>query len=86
MNQETCQAPLNDREKDLIAKGWEKQLAYDEPRLSEVVELYRSMGREVKVEPTARSDQPLGKTCDSCFTECDETMHIVWTRSRKVAT
>lgn len=34
-------------------KGWTKQFTTDEPRLSEAVELYKSLGYEVRLEPAS---------------------------------
>lgn len=39
------------REQELTSQGWEKRTTYDEPRLSEMVELYRELGFEVHLEP-----------------------------------
>ena len=36
------------REAELIAQGWAKQTTIGEPRLSELVELYRALGYEVE--------------------------------------
>jgi len=47
------------REKD----GWERKTTTDEPRLSEFVELYESLGFEVRLEPF----QPNGEECSACL-------------------
>ncbi|MHA2251679.1 MAG: hypothetical protein ACXAD7_15050 [Candidatus Kariarchaeaceae archaeon] len=61
----------NNREKDLIKEGWTKRTILDEPRLSEVVELYESLGFKVLLEPI-QPDQ-LGKDCKSCYlANCDK--------------
>ena len=38
------------REEELNAAGWQRQTTYDEPRLSEMVDLYRELGLEVHLE------------------------------------
>jgi len=38
-------------EEKLIKKGWQKQATYDDPRLSEMVEMYAEIGLEVHLEP-----------------------------------
>jgi hypothetical protein len=35
------------REEELISLGWEKRFVADEPRLSEMTELYESIGFDV---------------------------------------
>ena len=39
------------KEEQLKREGWMRQFTTDEPRLSEAVELYRSLGYEVHLEP-----------------------------------
>ena len=38
-------------EEKLIKDGWQKQATYDDPRLSEMVEMYAEIGLEVHLEP-----------------------------------
>ncbi|MAG20797.1 MAG: hypothetical protein QF613_00470 [Candidatus Marinimicrobia bacterium] len=64
------------------ADGWEKQFTCGEPRLSEMVELFTSMGREIHLEPMASEDRPLGVDCEACFTSCGEKMQTIWTRKK----
>lgn len=45
---------------------WTRQATYDEPRLSEMVEMYEQLGFEVRVEPY-RPAEP---------TECSECMKL----------
>ena len=40
-----------DREADLAADGWIRRVVAAPPRLDEVVELYGTLGHEVRVEP-----------------------------------
>ena len=48
----------------LRGEGWEMQFVVTEPRLSEAVELYESLGFDVKLEPV----DPHG--CDTDCREC----------------
>jgi hypothetical protein len=66
-------------EQELIAQGWTRQTVTNEPRLSEVVELYRSLGFEVRlepIEPSAGNDQG----CDACFQGAADAFRVVYTR------
>jgi hypothetical protein len=52
------------REEELKKKGWRRQFTTDEPRLSEAVELYRSLGFEVHLEPaTFDVENEICKVC-----------------------
>lgn len=56
---------------ELERAGWQRQFITEEPRLSEAVELYRSLGYEVRLE-NACGDFPLPE-CASCYeTLCDK--------------
>lgn len=51
------------KEAELLADGWIKQTTIGEPRLSEIVENYRSLGYEVHViEHVEQTDG-----CNTCF-------------------
>jgi hypothetical protein len=53
------------REKRLETEGWVKQTTIGEPRLSEIVELYKSLGYEVHLEPVKLDE--LDEECRSCY-------------------
>jgi hypothetical protein len=53
------------REKKLEKEGWVKQTTIGEPRLSEIVELYKSLGYEVRLEPIVLEE--LDKECRECY-------------------
>jgi hypothetical protein len=59
---------VNERTTELnpTESGWKKEGIFDEPRLSEVTELYREIGMEVLVAPVALAEM------DGC-TECMKT-------------
>ena len=46
------------RQEELTDQGWQRQATYDEPRLSEMAEMYKDIGLEVHLEPFQVDDQP----------------------------
>jgi hypothetical protein len=67
------------REEELTQQGWEKQNIYDEPRLSETIELYEEMCLEVHVEPF-NPDEESG--CTECMKAAPEKFKTVYTRKK----
>jgi hypothetical protein len=65
------------RESELASKGWVKQSTLDEPRLSEVLEMYREIGFEVHLEPF-NPDEESG--CSECMKKDKERYRTVYTR------
>jgi hypothetical protein len=65
------------REKELRQLGWKKQGIYDEPRLSEVVTMYKEIGFEVNVELT-RLEEMSG--CTDCMKANPGKYKTVYTR------
>ena len=53
------------REEELKKEGWEKRFTTDEPRLSEMVDQYRQLGFEVRLEPVDISSEE----CTDCLTD-----------------
>lgn len=69
------------QEGDLLAQGWIKQTTIGEPRLSEIVENYRSMGYDVHV--VEHSVEPAGDGCNTCYSagaEIDQVYGDVYIR------
>ena len=67
-----------DREK-LEREGWVRQTLIDEPRLSELVELYESLSCEVLLvpfDPKLDADQ-----CNACFSDPDR-YKVIYTREK----
>lgn len=62
----------------LEAEGWERRTTACEPRLSELVELYESLGFEVRVEEVEAEE---GEECRDCFRLEPGRYKIVFTRS-----
>jgi len=60
-------------------KDWETRFFGNEPRLSELVELYEELGFEVKVE-TISAEKCSG--CTECFEGSTEPMKVIYTREK----
>ena len=63
----------------LVAEGWEKRFIIEEPRLSECMELYESMGFEVCLLPL---DEATATECDICFEGHQFKYKIIYTRKK----
>jgi len=50
---------------ELKKEGWIKRTTIDEPRLSEIVSEYESLGYEVHLEPVKLED--LSEECRKCY-------------------
>ena len=62
-------------EKELRREGWVKQFTTDEPRLSEAVELYKSLGYEIHLEKAEFNKD--NETCKTCFqVDCNKCKTI----------
>jgi len=64
----------------LVLEGWERQNTLDEPRLSEVAEMYREIGFEVRIEPFD-PDRETG--CSECMKASAEKFKTLYTRRIK---
>ncbi|MBW1698797.1 MAG: hypothetical protein JRH18_05880 [Deltaproteobacteria bacterium] len=62
-----------------IAEGWVKRATYDEPRLSEMVEMYREIGFEVHLEPFNPEFEP---ECSECMKMAPERYKTIYTRRK----
>ena len=61
----------------LVGAGWMKRATYDEPRLSEIVDLYKELGFEVYIQPF----NPLEETiCAECLKVSPQKYKTVYTR------
>ena len=65
------------RQEELEGQGWERRTTYDEPRLSEIVEIYKEMGFEVHVEPFHPEEEP---GCITCMKDHPELYKTIYTR------
>jgi len=66
----------------LAREGWTRQATYDEPRLSEMVEVYEELGFEVRLEPF----EPDGQAeCAVCMAQHPERYKTIYTRKNQPA-
>ena len=73
---------MNDPERQ-ETDGWERRSIAQEPRLSEIVELYGELGFEVRIEDLAPDDPACRDTgCKVCFEDPEVVgqMKVVYTR------
>jgi hypothetical protein len=64
-------------EEELIPEGWTRRFVGGPPRLQEMVEIYRSLGYEVRLEPQALDEFP--DECEDC-TLALTFFRVVYTR------
>ncbi len=69
---------IGKREVQLAKLGWKKQTTYDEPRLGELVEMYKEMGLEVRLEEPDKLDE-----CSACYDASAGKLKTIYTRERK---
>ena len=62
-------------------QGWVKRTTIDEPRLSEITELYTSLGFEVRVEPVKLDE--LDEDYKKCYKNIIDELKNVYVRKRK---
>ena len=66
------------REKELEEEGWVKQTTIGEPRLSEIAELYKSLGYEVRLESVK-----LDEECRRCYEGEVDEVKTVYVRKKR---
>ena len=66
------------RDRDLLREGWERRTIDCEPRLTEIAEMYRSLGYEVRLEPFEPA--PDAEACRTCFEADPERFRVIYTR------
>ncbi len=67
------------REEELTSQGWEKQTTHDEPRLSDVVEMYEEMDFEVHLEPFNPEEE---HGCIACMKAMPEKYKTIYTKKK----
>ena len=67
------------REQELSKEGWTKQSTHDEPRLSDIVEMYEEIGLEVLLEPY-NPDEESG--CTECMRGDTRKYKTIYTRQK----
>ena len=65
----------------LKEEGWTKRTVTDEPRLSELVDLYEEIGLEVKVVPALPADFD---GCSVCLEAGEDKYKTIFTRPKRV--
>jgi hypothetical protein len=79
---------MTKREEELISQGWERRFVASEPRLSEVAELYDSIGFDVLLDPMPTEEEVEQQggcsdgECRACFEVGKENYRIVYTRAK----
>ncbi len=66
-------------EERLISEGWKKRATYDDPRLTEMVDMYREIGFEVHLEPFNAEYE---KDCTSCMDSMSNLYKTIYTREK----
>ena len=69
------------KEEELKRRGWIRQFVTDEPRLSEAVELYKSIGYEVRLEQA--SVEEVNQICKNCLKSDCESYKTIYIRLKK---
>ena len=69
-----------EREEALKRRGWVRQFVTDEPRLSEAVELYKSLGYEVCLEQASFDE--VNQICVNCLEADCVRYKIIYTRPK----
>lgn len=65
----------------LEKEGWIKRTTIGEPRLSEIVELYKSLGYEVRVEAVKLDE--LDEECRRCYKNEVDKLKIVYVKKKR---
>ncbi|MEM3043600.1 MAG: hypothetical protein QXD84_08690 [Thermoplasmata archaeon] len=66
---------MGKREAELAREGWVRRSTYDEPRLSEMVEMYRELGLEVRLEEPEAEE-----LCEACLRGAKGSLKTIYTR------
>jgi hypothetical protein len=75
------------REEELIADGWERRFIACEPRLSEMVAMYKEIGFEVHLEPLPSKEEMDRSGCEesgctACFDANPDRYRIIFTKQK----
>ncbi len=70
----------NKLEIPLRGKDWERGFTVEENRVAEYVELYESIGYEVRVEPAAPDEQ---EECQTCFKADFDNLRTIFIKQTK---
>ncbi len=67
------------RQEKLTCQGWKRQATYDEPRLSEMADMYEQIGLEIHLEPFHAEEEP---GCTGCMEIMPELYKTIYTRKK----
>jgi len=67
-------------EEKLVSEGWEKQATYDDPRLSEMVDMYQEIGLAVHLEPFSAANE---EGCTGCMELVPDQFKTIYTRRKE---
>jgi hypothetical protein len=67
------------REEELTSQGWRRQTTCDEPRLSEMAALYRTIGMDVHLEAFDPAEE---KGCTDCLAAFPDQYKTIYTRPK----
>jgi len=66
---------------ELKKEGWIKRTTIDEPRLSAIVDEYKTLGFEVRLEPLNLEE--LNEDCRRCYANNADKFKTVYIRKRR---
>ena len=69
-------------EEKLISQGWEKKATYDDPRLTEMVDMYEEIGLEIHLEPFNAEYED---ACTGCLRQFPDQFKTIYTRQKSIA-
>ena len=79
---------MSNREHELQKEGWQKRFVAEEPRLSEMIELYKETGFEVHLEPLSAVEESDAEdencqACRICFEGVEDKYKVIFTRPHR---
>ena len=69
---------MKSKKAELKEEGWEKRTTIGEPKLSEIVAEYESLGFEVRLEPVNLDE--LDQNCQKCYERNPDKFMTVYVR------
>ena len=68
--------------KEIKKEEWVRRTTVGEPRLSEIVELYKSLGYEVRIEPVTLDE--VDEDCRRCYKNDVNKVGTVYVRKKEI--
>ncbi|MAE29055.1 MAG: hypothetical protein CMJ87_08785 [Planctomycetes bacterium] len=81
IREDTPFLPAVPADPELLAAGWERRTMTDATRQAELVELYESLGLEVKIQSLSADD--FGPDCTACAETACTSYTVIYTRRPK---